>query len=88
MLERWQLLRENNGCMEGGNMSIGKTFTISEEAYANKKAYIAEYNKKMSRITIQVPPDKKAEIKRMADNLGMSVKEYILTAIHYYYYGK
>ena len=69
-------------------MSVKKEYSISEEAYRNKLDYIAEYNKKMSRITIQVPPDKKAEIKRMADNLGMSVKEYILTAIHYYYYGK
>jgi predicted DNA binding CopG/RHH family protein len=73
-------------------MSVKKEYSISEEAYRNKLKYIAEYNKKMSRITIQVPPDKKAEIKRMADNLGMSVKEYIMTAIHYYnlfrYYGK
>ena len=73
-------------------MSVKKEYSISEEAYRNKLDYIAEYNKKMSRITIQVPPDKKAEIKRMADNLGMSVKEYIMTAIHYYnlfrYYGK
>ena len=69
-------------------MSAKREYSISEEAYRNKLDYIAEYNKKMSRITIQVPPDKKAEIKRMADNLGMSVKEYILTAAHYYYYGK
>lgn len=68
-------------------MSTEKSYTLSEEAYRNKLDYIAEYNKKMSRITIQVPPDKKAEIKRMADNLGMSVKEYILTAINYYYLG-
>lgn len=65
-------------------MSVKKEYSISEEAYRNKLNYIAEYNKKMSRITIQVPPDKKAEIKEMADNRGMTLKDFIINAIRNY----
>lgn len=65
-------------------MSVKKAYSISEEAYRNKLNYIAEYNKKMSRITIQVPPDKKAEIKEMADNRGMTLKDFIINAIRNY----
>ena len=65
-------------------MSVKKEYSISEEAYRNKLDYIAEYNKKMSRITIQVPPEEKAEIKEMADNRGMTLKDFIINAIRNY----
>lgn len=66
-------------------MSVKKEYSISEEAYRNKLDYIAEYNRKMARLTIQITPEEKAEIKEMADSKGMTLKDFILTAIHYYY---
>lgn len=60
----------------------GKTFTISEQAYSNKKAYIAEYNKsKYDRITLNVPAGKKAEYKALAESKGMSLTELFITAV-------
>jgi predicted DNA binding CopG/RHH family protein len=65
-------------------MSKEKTYTLSEEAYRNKLEYIAEYNKKMSRITIQVSPEEKERIKALASDKGMSVKDLILSALWVY----
>lgn len=65
-------------------MSVKKEYSISEEAYRNKLDYIAEYNKKMARLTIQLTPDEKAEIKEMADNKGMTLKDFIINAIRNY----
>lgn len=65
-------------------MSVKKEYSISEEAYRNKLDYIAEYNKKMARLTIQLTPDEKAEIKEMADNKGMTLKDFIINAIQNY----
>ena len=62
-------------------MSKEKTYTLSEEAYRNKLDYIAEYNKKQARITIQVTPEEKEKIEALAAEKGMTVKELILTAI-------
>ena len=62
-------------------MSVKKEYSISEEAYRNKLDYIAEYNKRMARLTIQLTPDEKAEIKEMADNKGMTLKDFIINAI-------
>lgn len=65
-------------------MSVKKAYSISEEAYRNKLDYIAEYNKRMARLTIQLTPDEKAEIKEMADNKGMTLKDFIINAIRNY----
>lgn len=65
-------------------MSVKKEYRISEEAYRNKLDYIAEYNKKMARLTIQITPEEKAEIKEMADNKGMTLKDFIINAIQIY----
>lgn len=65
-------------------MSAKREYSISEEAYRNKLDYIAEYNKKMARLTIQLTPDEKAEIKEMADNKGMTLKDFIINAIQNY----
>lgn len=65
-------------------MSIEKTYTLSEEAYRNKLEYIASYNKKMARLTIQIEPNEKEHIKALANEKGMSVKELILSAIKIY----
>ena len=65
-------------------MSAKREYSISEEAYRNKLDYIAEYNKKMARLTIQLTPDEKAEIKEMADNKGMTLKDFIINAIRNY----
>ena len=65
-------------------MSAKREQSISEEAYRNKLDYIAEYNKKMARLTIQLTPDEKAEIKEMADNKGMTLKDFIINAIRNY----
>lgn len=65
-------------------MSIEKNYTLSEEAYRKKLEYIAEYNKKMARLTIQLPPEDKERIKGIATKKGMSLKELILTAIYEY----
>lgn len=65
-------------------MSIEKTYTLSEEAYRKKLEYIAEYNKKMARLTIQITPEEKERIKTLASDKGMSVKELILSAIKIY----
>ena len=65
-------------------MSKEKQYTISEEAYRNKLEYIAEYNKKMSRITIQVTAEEKEHIKTMADFKGMTIKDLILNAVAFY----
>lgn len=62
-------------------MSKEKTYTLSEEAYRNKLDYIAEYNKKQARITIQVTPEEKEEIILLAAKKGMTIKALILTAI-------
>ena len=60
----------------------GKTFTISEQAYENKKRYIAEYTKaKYDRITIQVPKGKKEYYKALAEAKGMSLTELFITAV-------
>lgn len=60
----------------------GKTFTISEQAYANKKAYIAEYNKsKYDRITLNVPAGDKEKYKALAEAKGMSLTELFITAV-------
>ena len=60
----------------------GKTFTISEQAYANKKAYIAEYNKaKYDRITLNVPAGDKEKYKALAEEKGMSLTELFITAV-------
>lgn len=65
-------------------MSKEKTYTLSEEAYRNKLEYIAEYNRKMARLTIQLEPDEKEHIKALASERDMSVKELILSAIRIY----
>jgi predicted DNA binding CopG/RHH family protein len=65
-------------------MSQKKEYIISEEAYHNKLRYIAEYNRKMSRLTIQLTPEEKEHIKALASEKGMSVKELILSAIKIY----
>ena len=65
-------------------MSVKKAYSISEEAYRNKLDYIAEYNRKMARLTIQITPEEKAEIKEMADNKGMTLKDFIINAIRNY----
>jgi predicted DNA binding CopG/RHH family protein len=65
-------------------MSQKKEYSLSEEAYRNKLEYIAEYNKKMSRITIQVSPEEKERIKALASDKGMSVKDLILSALWVY----
>lgn len=65
-------------------MSVKKEYSISEEAYRNKLDYIAEYNRKMARLTIQITPEEKAEIKEMADNKGMTLKDFIINAIQNY----
>lgn len=65
-------------------MSIEKTYTLSEEAYRKKLEYIAAYNKKMARLTIQLSPEEKEHIKALASDKGMSVKELILSAIKIY----
>ena len=65
-------------------MSKGKEYTISEEAYRNKLDYIAEYNKKMARITIQVTPEEKEHIKALSQDKGMTVKDLILSALRIY----
>ena len=69
-------------------MSQDKQYTISEEAYRNKISYIADYNKKMARLTIQISHEEKAKIKQMADVKGMTIKDFILSAVEYYYYGR
>ena len=66
-------------------MSMEKQYGISEEAYRNKLDYIAEYNKKMARLTIQMSHEEKAKIKQMADAKGMTIKDFILSAVEYYY---
>ena len=68
-------------------MSVKKEYSISEEAYRNKLDYIAEYNKRMARLTIQITPDEKAEIKRIADEKGMTMKDLITNAIKEYVRG-
>jgi predicted DNA binding CopG/RHH family protein len=68
-------------------MSVKKAYSISEEAYRNKLDYIAEYNKKMARLTIQLTPEDKAEIKRIADEKGMTMKDLITNAIKEYVRG-
>jgi uncharacterized protein (DUF1778 family) len=65
-------------------MSVKKAYSISEEAYRNKLDYIASYNKKMARLTIQITPEEKAEIKEMADNKGMTLKDFIINAVRNY----
>lgn len=65
-------------------MSTEKTYTLSEEAYRNKLDYIAEYNKKQARITIQVTPEEKEKIKLMADIKGMTIKDLMLNAVAFY----
>lgn len=65
-------------------MSKERTYTISEEAYRRKIEYISEYNKKMSRITIQVSAEEKERIKTMADLKGMTIKDLILNAVAFY----
>ena len=66
-------------------MSQKKEYSISEKAYRKKLAYIASYNKKMTRLTIQLEPEEKAKIKEMADNTSMTMKDFIITATQYYY---
>lgn len=68
-------------------MSVKKEYSISEEAYRNKLDYIASYNKKMARLTIQLTPEDKAEIKRIADAKSMTMKELITNAIKEYVRG-
>lgn len=65
-------------------MSSKKEYSLSEEAYRNKLEYIAEYNRKMSRITIQVTAREKEHIKTMADFKGMTIKDLILNAVAFY----
>lgn len=65
-------------------MIVKKEYSISEEAYRNKLDYIAKYNKKMSRITIQVTAREKEHIKTMADFKGMTIKDLILNAVAFY----
>lgn len=62
-------------------MSQKKEYSLSEEAYRNKLEYIASYNKKMARLTIQIEPNEKEHIKALASERDMSVKELILIAI-------
>ena len=62
-------------------MSIEKTYTLSKDAYKKKLEYIASYNKKMARLTIQIEPNEKEHIKALASERDMSVKELILSAI-------
>lgn len=66
-------------------MSQDKQYTISEEAYRNKINYISGYNKKMARLTIQMSHEEKAKIKQMADAKGMTIKDFILSAVEYCY---
>lgn len=65
-------------------MSKKKEYSISEEAYQNKLRYIAEYNRKMARLTIQIEPEEKEHIKALASEKGMTVKDLILSAIKIY----
>ena len=62
-------------------MNAGKTYALSEAAYQNKLEYIASYNKKMARLTIQIEPNEKKHIKALASERDMSVKDLILSAI-------
>ena len=62
-------------------MNAGKTYALSEAAYQKKLEYIASYNKKMARLTIQIEPNEKEHIKALASERDMSVKELILIAI-------
>lgn len=64
-------------------MSIGKTFTISEEAYANKKAYVAEYTKaNYESITLRIRKGEKAKYKELAQAKGMSLTELFIKAVN------
>jgi NRPS condensation-like uncharacterized protein len=65
-------------------MSQKKEYSLSEEAYRNKLEYIAEYNKKFVRVQIQVTPEEKENIKALADEKGMTIKDLILSAIRIY----
>jgi uncharacterized protein (DUF1778 family) len=65
-------------------MSSKKEYSLSEEAYRNKLDYIASYNKKFVRIQIQVTPEEKENIKALADEKGMTIKDLILSAIRIY----
>jgi NRPS condensation-like uncharacterized protein len=65
-------------------MSKKKSYTLSEKAYRNKLDYIASYNKKFVRIQIQVTPEEKENIKALADEKGMTIKDLILSAIRIY----
>jgi uncharacterized protein (DUF1778 family) len=65
-------------------MSQKKEYSLSEEAYRNKLEYIASYNKKFVRIQIQVTPEEKENIKALADEKGMTIKDLILSAIRIY----
>jgi uncharacterized protein (DUF1778 family) len=65
-------------------MSQKKEYSLSEEAYRNKLDYIASYNKKFVRIQIQVTPEEKENIKALADEKGMTIKDLILSAIRIY----
>lgn len=65
-------------------MSQEKQYSISEEAYRNKLSYIADYNKKMARLTIQMSHEDKARIKEIADSKGMTIKELVISAIEDY----
>jgi NRPS condensation-like uncharacterized protein len=65
-------------------MSSKKEYSLSEEAYRNKLDYIASYNKKFVRIQIQVTPEEKENIKALAYEKGMTIKDLILSAIRIY----
>lgn len=65
-------------------MNKDKTYTISEKAYQNKLAYIAEYNKKMTRITIQITKEQREKIKALAKSKNMTIKDLILQALENY----
>lgn len=63
-------------------MSAGKTYTISEEAYANKKAYVAKYSKeKYEHISLTVPMGEKEHYKELAKEKGMSVTQLFISAV-------
>lgn len=55
---------------------------LSDQAQQNKRAYIARYNaEQYERITIRVPKGKKAILKKLADDMGISLNELFMQGI-------
>lgn len=58
------------------------TYTISEQAYANKKAYIQSYMKeKYDVISIRVPKGDRERYKELAKARGLSLTQFFIQSV-------